>query len=305
MFDYNGRITMKFVAVIIFYNPNQDAVDRIKVYSQEFNEVLIIDNSDVTNADVESVLLQHSNCLYKKMNGNEGMAKALNYSFSWAIKNNFDFILTMDQDSIYNIENIKNMKNYIEENFEDSVGIYSSNYSKLYYDKKKKDFIALKPVIKDTEIKSVEFCMTSGSYVNVNALKKIGPLPDYFIAYVDNYLSAQLIQAGYKLLRVGCSYFAQQVGGVVQANLLSKLFRVLNHTDVRYYYMVRNNFLLKSHFNRDFKLRFKSTVGLFRIILNLILFENDKVKKIKASKSGYLDYKNDVKGKIPSSSIKW
>lgn len=296
---------MKYGVVVIFYNPDEEAIKRISTYSDNFDEVLVVDNSEEEKVNMQYKLKKYEKCLYHKMNGNEGMAKALNYAFYRAIDREYDFILTMDQDSIYSEENIKKMKIYIEENIDQTVGIYSPNYSKLYYDEKKKKFVAAKNVIDKNEIKIVDFCMTSGSFVNVKALKKVLPLEDYFIAYVDNYLCGRLIENNYKLLRVGSSYFAQQVGGTVKNNAFNRLFRVVHHSEVRYYYMVRNNLFFQKRFNYNTKLKTKSKIGLFRIIVNIFIGENNKMKKIKACISGYRDFKLNFMGKVHDESMTW
>lgn len=294
---------MKYGVVVIFYNPDGEAIKRIKIYSKNFHEVLIVDNSEKTN--IKNEINQYKNCIYHKMNGNEGMAKALNYAFNIALDRNYDFILTMDQDSIYTEENIKKMKKYIEENKDEAVGIYSPSYSKLYYDEKKKEFVPAKPVIGESEVKSVDFCMTSGSFVNVKALKIVLPLDDYFIAYVDNFLCAKLIESNYKLLMVGSSYFAQQVGGVIKNSVINRLFHALNHAEVRYYYMIRNNLFMQKRFRKNRRIYKSCKIGLIRILFNLMLFEKNKLNKIKACISGYKDFKHNVMGKVNNGSITW
>ncbi|OMC73879.1 hypothetical protein BK125_22945, partial [Paenibacillus odorifer] len=214
---------MKYVATIIFYNPDESAIKRVETYCNNFQEVLVIDNSEESNLETALKLKKYRNCVYHKMNGNSGMSEALNYAFYFAIDKKYDFILTMDQDSIYNDKNIYNMKEYIENNYDENIGIYSPNYSKLYYNKKRKKFIEAKPVLRENEEKYVDFCMTSGSFINVKALSKILPLDDYFIAYVDNFLSQKLLEEKYKLLRLGNSYFAQQVGAIVNDNLYNRI----------------------------------------------------------------------------------
>lgn len=289
---------MKYGVVVIFYNPDEDAIKRISTYSENFNEVLVVDNSEKENMEISVKVNQYTNCIYHKMNGNEGMAKALNYAFYIAIEREYDFILTMDQDSIYTKENIKIMKDYIQDNNDEAIGIYSSNYSKMYFDENKNDFVTAKSVIDKDEVKVVDFCMTSGSFVNVKALTKILPLDDYFIGYVDNYLCARLIENDYKLLRVGSSYFAQQIGGVIKNTAFNRLVRVIHHSNVRYYYMIRNNLFLQKRFKNNRKLKVKSKIGLFRIMFNVFIGEEDKFNKIKACIAGYRDFKSNVKGKV-------
>ena len=296
---------MKYGIVIIFYNPDEEAIRRIKLYSDNFYEVLIVDNSENKNIDIEQKMNKYKNCLYHKMNGNEGMAKALNYAFYRAIEKKYDFIVTMDQDSVYTQDNIRMMKCYIEKNYDERVGIYSPNYSKMYFDKKKNDFVVAKPVIDKKKIKNVYFCMTSGSFVNVRAVSKVLPLEDYFISYVDNYLCVKLIENNYKLLMIGESYFSQQIGGKVENTIFNRLFRVIHHSEVRYYYMFRNNMLLQKQIKNNFKCIIKYKIELLRIFVNIIIGENEKQKKLKACIAGYRDFKKNIIGKVPKQSIIW
>jgi rhamnosyltransferase len=292
------NMLMKYGAMVIFYNPDDDAIKRISTYSDNFDEVLVVDNSEEDKANIAKELKLYKNCLYHKMNGNEGIAKALNYGFYSVLDSDYDFLLTMDQDSIYTEENIKRMKSYIESNIDIKVGIYSPNYSKMYFDRNKNDFVTAKSTMKMNEIKNVNFCMTSGSFVNVKALKKVLPLDDYFIGYVDHDLCYRLIENGYKLLRVGCSHFAQQIGGAVKNNPFNQIFRVIHHTEDRYYYMVRNNLFLQKRLKNSYKFKNECKIGLFRLIFNIIIGEDNKIKKFKACIAGYNDFKCNVMGKI-------
>ncbi|KNZ42524.1 glycosyltransferase [Acetobacterium bakii] len=296
---------MKYAAAIVFYNPDEDAIKRISRYSNNFDEILVIDNSEKEKINIANELMHYENCLYHKMNGNEGMAKALNYAFYRAIEREYEIILTMDQDSLYTDENIKTMKDFINGNFDENVGIYSPNYSKLYFDEKLNAFIVGKPVIKKSDIKRVDFCMTSGSFVNVKALKKVLPIDDYFIGYVDNYLCARLTEMDFKLLRVGSSCFNQQVGGKVKNTIFNRIFNILHHAEIRYYYMFRNNLFLQERFKKNFLLKTRSKIDLIRIMVNIIIGEENKWKKIKACETGYKDFKRKIMGKVPDESITW
>lgn len=289
---------MKFAVVVIFYNPDKDALRRIELYARMFNEVWVIDNSEIESKNISIELKQYPNCIYHKMNGNQGIARALNIGFDYGVKKGYDFVLTMDQDSVYDSKNMDRMIKYIESHFDPSVGIYSPNYAKLYFDVKKNTYIADTPVQKETEVKSVDFCMTSGSFVNVSSIQNIVPLEDYFIAYVDDYLCTCLLENKYKLLRVGESIFSQQVGGDVKNTFFNRFFKVIHQSDVRYYYMIRNNLHLQKRFKRNLKVVLKCNLELIRLFINIVIAEKHKVRKVSSAIHGYRDFRKGIFGKV-------
>ncbi|OYO84916.1 hypothetical protein CG709_14670, partial [Lachnotalea glycerini] len=143
------------------------------------------------------------------MKENKDISKTLNYAFKWAYKEEIDFLLTMDQDSEYPNEEIEKLLHYIETYYEENVGIYSANYKKIYYNVKKDMMMCSNLSLKWDEVKDVKFCMTSGSFVNINAVQRALPLDNYFVSYVDVDLSMWFLENGYKLKRVGNSVFQQ------------------------------------------------------------------------------------------------
>jgi len=288
---------MNYAAIVILYNPDKNALERISIYARNFSEVFVVDNSEVIDGSTEKILRKYSNCTYKVMDGNEGIAKALYWGYSQI--DNYDFVLTMDQDSSYDDRNIASMKKIIETYNDDSVAIFSANYSKKYFDKKNNQYTVSKLSIPKNSIQEVNFCMTSGSFVKVNFLKEVLPLTDLFIGYVDNLLCYKLLNNKKKLVRIGCSSFIQQVGNDVSNNLYNRFFHVLYHSEIRYYYMIRNNLLLQREFESNSYIKLLLKLSLLRVLFNIVIGENKKKAKLVACIEGYKGYKNNQKGKIP------
>ncbi|PXV91448.1 GT2 family glycosyltransferase [Lachnotalea glycerini] len=289
---------MKFGIFVLLYNPEiNEVIMRLKKYSQIFGSFLVVDNSQEDYS--ENLNKELPSIKYHTMNENKGISKALNYAFKWAYKEEIDFLLTMDQDSEYPNEEIEKLLHYIETYYEENVGIYSANYKKIYYNVKKDMMMCSNLSLKWDEVKDVKFCMTSGSFVNINAVQRALPLDNYFVSYVDVDLSMWFLENGYKLKRVGNSVFQQQVGNMVNANKLNMIFHVLHHNEKRYYFMTRNNFYFKSKYKKYKLYAFKR---LIRIYVNILLGEKNKIKKIKASYLGYLHYKQGVMGDLPINS---
>lgn len=295
---------MKFGVSIIYYNPSEVVLKRLEEYSKIFNFVFIADNSDNPKFDVRKELLRFPNVTYLSMKGNMGMSKAISASVDWANDNSLDFLLTLDQDSLFDEINIRKMIDFIEANDDSSVGIYVANERKIYKDRKTGLNKFGKYCVPTNQIKSVSFCLTSTSFIRIKAINKIMPLTDYFISYVDNFISYGLIEEGYKLLKVGNVQFNQQIGESVYYNFFVDKLRIIHHKEIRYYYMARNN----RYFNdicKERKLKFRNNLLFFHLILNIFLAESNKFKKIKAIKLGIKDYKNKVYGKLPDTRICW
>lgn len=279
---------------IIFYCPTEEAFERVEKYSKEFDNILIVDNSEYTEENKRK-LSKYDVVTYHSMGGNQGMSNALSYAYMWAIECNIDYLLTMDQDTNYQNHEISKMKQFIEEKADSSIAIYSANYAKCY--KSDNEMIYGNTNIKGDEVKSVLFSMTSGSYMNVEFLKSIIPLDDWFIGFVDYDVCASIKQKfpETKFVRYGNSVMYQEVGELVKGNMFNRLFQVVHLSDIRYYYMSRNikYFCEKYRLNKKY-IRI-AKLQLFRIYIN-ILFEKNRCKKISCIIKGKEAYKNKELG---------
>lgn len=277
------------------YNPDLIEIEpRLKQYASIFKEVIIVDNSISCCQDFIGKIIPNANYIY--MNGNAGISKALNYAFELSSKLKLDYLLTMDQDSVYPSEQIYKMLDVIKQEKYKNVGIYSANYKKMYFDEKNKKYIYSSPVLQENENRDVKFCMTSGSFVNVKAVQNALPLEDYFVSYVDVDLSVWFLENGYTLKQIGNSIFEQQVGNTVKASKYNMFFHVLHHNEIRYYFMVRNNFYFRHKYRKYYTFGMKR---LLRILINILVGEKNKLKKFKACYWGYNNYKKGIKGDIP------
>lgn len=283
---------MKFGIFVLLYNPEvEQVVRRLSNYNKIFDTMLIVDNSQDKPDERMAEILKKVD--YHAMGENKGISKALEYAFEWAEKEKIDYLLTMDQDSEYPKQEIEKMIDFIENTANEKVGIYAANYRKLYFDNIKGVMTAGKLAIEREDVKTVKACMTSGSFVNVKAVQKALPLDDYFVAYVDIDLSAWFLRNGYELKLVGNSVFEQQVGNPVTASKYNIFFRILHHTEKRYYFITRNNFYFRNKYKEHSVFALKR---LIRVYINILLGEENKIAKAKSGYLGYLHYKQGIMG---------
>lgn len=280
---------MYFAVTIIFFHPDKNAVRRVGKFVNAFEKILIVDNTP--NHDL-SYLYEDSKIEYKWMKENKGLSVALEYAIRWASEFNVDYLLTMDQDSSYPMSEIKKMKAYIQDH--PGAAIYSANWRKIYWDKKFEKRKAGSLSIPRSQVIETNFSMTSGSWMDVDKARKVLPLENYFISYVDMDISIQLRRMGYKILRIGNSVLCQQVGGKVVGNKINVIFKKLIHAKERYYYMSRNGLFLLEKYGDDKETHRMLCKDRARILFNLIFMEEDRLEKIKywiLGKSAYQEGK--------------
>jgi len=281
--------------MMILYNASSEVVNRIEVLEKVSEKVFIYDNSSKLNKEIKEYVESSKKIVYYSNFENNGISKALNWSFQEAIKISADFILTMDQDTEYTENEINKMKEYISNQSRKDisrVGIFSPNYVKIYTNKNSK------PAIKTNEVIEKNWTMTSGSFVNLEAIQNIGMIDEnFFLSYVDIDLGTFLRINNYKIILVGQSTQYQQLGDPIKGSLINILLRKTQHNNSRYYYMVRNNFYFRKKYKDNKEIVKMSYYLLSKYIYKIIFSEKDKVNKIKSSYLGYKAYKKNELGK--------
>src|SRR6476469_7072789 len=94
---------MKVAAVVILYHPPKDAISNIQTYYDWVDKIFVFDNSETKSAIHDDLIKLSKVELYQDFN-NEGIAQRLNQACEIAIKEQFDWLLTMDQDTMF-VEN--------------------------------------------------------------------------------------------------------------------------------------------------------------------------------------------------------
>ena len=84
----------------VLYNPKEDVLSNIASYSSNVDVAVVVDNSDKKN-DVCEILRNNPNLHYIDLEGNQGIAKALNVGIDYLHSLGCDLALTMDQDSVF------------------------------------------------------------------------------------------------------------------------------------------------------------------------------------------------------------
>ena len=273
---------MKIDAVVVLYNPDQSVLDNIKTYSPVVNKVFAIDNSTKVNEELVKLIQKEiKNVEYISLNGNQGIAKALNVGLKETIRDKADYCLTMDQDSKFPTDKIEDIKKYLESSKED-YGIISLNAKGV---DDNDDFEG---------IRDVDVWITSGNFIIVeNYLKTNGFKEELFIDLVDFELCEQFHNINKKVGIIGEITIDHKIGEPTIKRLLWKKIKVDNHSPIRYYYQYRNTEYLYRR-NKPFYKRWHRDG--YKVQLVQMLVGENKLERLKMIRKGRRDGRKGILG---------
>ena len=276
---------MRLAGVIVFYYPKKENILNIDNFIDSVDRLYIIDNSE---DDIIRFKDNHK-IKYIKFGKNNGIAKALNVAANLAIEEKYEWLLTLDQDSFINNKIICDMKKFIKNNSNLKIGLVSP-YHDIKSDEK----------INDVEFEEKIDIMTSGNIINLDVYKKVGGFKDWlFIDCVDTDYCMNLCKNGFKVLRLNKIVMNHSLGNLKVHKLFGKNYPCYNHNSVRRYYIVRNTLYINKMYSKIYPDYCKHLIRVqIGQVKRIIVFEHDKIKKLKMMLKGYCDYKKGIKGKL-------
>lgn len=228
----------RLAVIIVTYNPSADlaaTVDRI--VGQGVGEVIIVDNSpDGSTATVAANGFERSPQIIVNMR-NLGIAKALNQGIELARRLDYEWVCTMDQDSIPADGFFSQMAQIASRRIDD---IYPLAVLGPNYFERKLQRVAHE-TDNGTDAIQVRDVITSGSFISVAAFTKVDGFDEkLFIDMVDTDFCFRIRQAGYSIWRTKDPLMEHSVGELTPKRFLGMRFNVTNHMPQRRYYIFRN-----------------------------------------------------------------
>ena len=284
----------KYAGVVVLYQPKDDVWDNIQSYLEEIDLLYVMDNSFEVNSVVVEKIKQNEKCHYISMNGNIGLAGALNEGCRLAKKDGYDYILTMDQDSVFEKNAVTAMINKIEQS-EKHYAIIAPNVTSIYPDENGEMKTSYTLLSKGEE-KQENWVMTSGSLMNLSDYEEVGGFDEsFFIAHIDVDLGIRMYQKGMKILMLGDAMIYQRFGNSKPKKLLWKTVHPWYEDSSRTYYLFRNQTYMLKKYGKEYKDVIH--VSLFNHIVKILIFEDKKLEKVKKAIEGYRDGKKGKMGK--------
>lgn len=291
-------INMHICAGIITYNPTlTDVSTCLEALCNQVERVIIVDNASKNVKSLQEVVSKYANVTLVKNSQNIGFAKALTQVFEWAKSQGFNWVLTLNDDSVVPSNMISEYKKILE------------NQGSLVNQKNAKIAIVcslLKNRLDGTILHSKcheDECITSGSLTSVEAWQEIGGFDEWLeIDGVDFDFSRRLVRAGWKIVECQNVIMEHQIGKARSINLIIKHPIVWNHNANRKYYIARNMQVV------DYKMGTysyaKSLRAVVRDMIFVALWEKNKFAKIHAMIRGFKDGQQKIRQMRKISSCK-
>lgn len=283
---------MRICSGIITYNPTlTDVSTCLEALCNQVERVIIVDNASKNVKSLQEVVSKYANVTLVKNSQNIGFAKALTQVFEWAKSQGFNWVLTLNDDSVVPSNMISEYKKILESQG-NLVNQKNAKNSKIAIVcsllKNRLDGTILHSKCHEDE------CITSGSLTSVEAWQKIGGFDEWLeIDGVDFDFSRRLVRAGWKIVECQNVIMEHQIGKARSINLIIKHPIVWNHNANRKYYIARNMQVV------DYKMGTysyaKSLRAVVRDMIFVALWEKNKFAKIRAMIRGFKDGQKKIR----------
>jgi rhamnosyltransferase len=279
---------LKIAGITILYYPDESLVSNILSYLNQIEVLYIIDNSDEPNKNIINDLRSNNKILLIENKGNKGIAAALNKAALKAIDDNYDLLLTMDQDSVVSDNYVNNMLDEFEK--DEKIGILSPFVIHAANPREPQS----------SRLEKVMVAMTSGCIIRLSAYLKVGGfLEKLFIDYVDNEFCLRMISSGYKVFQLNSVSIYHKLGSTEGKQFIYRKVFPTNHSPIRWYYRTRNRLYVYKKYRHIYPHYVRFDVKVFlKDFFKILLYESNKIKKLTMIIRGYLDYKRDKFGKF-------
>lgn len=274
------------LATIITYNPEiERLLENINSIYKQVDTVLIVDNNSDNISRIEETIDIYKNVEIKKNEINIGIAGALKVAMNYASKNSYDWVLSLDQDSVC----LENLISIYEPYLTDStIGALTCQFRDRNLDN-------LLDFDSNTSTTVVSECITSGMLMRMAAYRLLdGYRNELFIDWVDFDICYQLKESGFKILRINKLGLVQEVGDGKTIKFLGRRYHIFNHNEMRNFYMARNAIIVTRRYFGNRRLLKQVLKQILRIYL--LRYESKRAGKMKARINGiYTGFKYNLK----------
>lgn len=262
---------MKLAAVVIWFNPleigEEKIIQNILSYSSYCKKIYIVDNSSDLH---EGLAKKIPNSIYISNKNVGGIAGGQNRGCERALNDGFEWAMTMDQDSIFEAEQIKEYIRLVEEYIPTdekavSFGPSIKNLNETLHWTKWIRFNMLSPIKRKILGKrwkpqppkplfdKVERIIASANIINLVEWKKVGKFDEIlFIDEVDYDLCYKFIRDNKNIIRFNNVFLNQFFGSMEKNKIIKRYYG--NYSENRIFYIFRNALIQYKRYSeyRDF-----------------------------------------------------
>lgn len=267
----------RILAIVVTFFPEKELLKKnINAFIDKVDKVLIWENTP-GNKKHEYRFITDSKVEYCG-DGINSISHALNYAWKYAVSKGYDYLLTMDQDSVF-----ENFSYYVEKS------IQSDSFNDVIWTPTLVTLEYPKPLSKSEEVTEVKSAITSGMFQKISVISIIGGWNESFaIDGLDDEYVFYAQRIGVKICRVMDAFMNQQYGNPQKVEFLGHSVTLANYSARRYYMIYRSHVQIIRMFPEQelFKAVYKSHwLGMIKWIF---IFEKHKIKKMFSITMGIL-----------------
>lgn len=266
------------MAVVVSYFAGPRVDETLQALVTQVDRVVVVDNgSDAPTLDNLRAWQARGLIELHELGANKGLGLALNVGARRAQELGFEWLLTMDQDSVADPAMVETMLALARQDL--SVRLLSPNIASHGE--------------APARLKSgpVSYAITSGNLVHLEVWRAAGPFnEDFFIDCIDFDFCLRAKRQGYVVHKVAGALLHHELGQKVSRRRRFERFYT-QHSPLRRYYMFRNFFYLaRSHALREPGFVAKLTVLQLFLFALILVYEPMLKMNLKFIGRGVLDF---------------
>jgi GT2 family glycosyltransferase len=306
----------KIAGVIVTYNNGSNIgnlIEALLTQSKPIEEIIVVDNAS-SDDTAKIVKERFSQVVLLENASNTGVGGGYAQGMGYAYQKGYEWVWLLDGDSLPQASALEELAKAFAglRPTHPKIGILAScpvnpltneRYDGFLW---RGRFMALpKGLAGCQEPFPVDSTVSSGCLVNRKVIKDVGlPRVDFFMDFVDHEYNLRVRRNGYEIIFVPASTIYHEMGKspVVRSQIIRAIARLATKYPLvveapwRQYYIVRNQVYTFWHEFRNYKALFFCALGVMRMIMGMLLFnEKDKVKRIRYI---ILGLKDGFKGRL-------
>lgn len=277
---------MNIIGVVFLYNPEiEKVISNISKYIDGLSKLIIWDNTPEENESVIRRCFINTPFYHKLIfwgnTGNIGLARPINEAIKFTIKEKYDALLTMDQDTIWT-----NFNYYISKI--EKFGLNGHIFSPCI----NREFSSSEDLIKRKEP-----LINSGTIYSVEALKIVGQMNEtFFTEGMDNEYYFRALYNGIDVFLVPKAVILQNIDDVHYYKFPIKIV-ACRFSPQRLYGITFGIRYIMREFPYDKKIQdyykwwIRHHYGI-KLLIKILFFEDNKLEKLYMYFKGYIDANN-------------
>jgi len=271
--------------IVVWFNPKKEHIDNIISLNEACDFVCVVDNSYQSNEK----LLVSSSVKYIHNRNQGGIAGAFNRGFDYFIsKFEEPMIYSFDQDTVVPANFFEEMAHFIKDK---NAKIACPNFFDINA-KTHGKFVKMSDWgFFESDDDTTHFCISSGMFISKETYKLLGGFnEELVIDHVDTEFALKAYENGIKIFYNKNVCLNHAIGEREKRKFLGVTIKPNHHSKVRKYYIARNGTYLAFKYIKQCKAYFVLNVArMIHEYLSVILYENDKLRKISAMNKGLFD----------------